>query len=247
MTFKDLVKEKKSTSIEFNAKNSKEVGQFLSDNGYELIQGDHGKISVEIDGKEVTIFKSDVLSVDGKKLEIIKPYDKRNINESTIDKVAKILGKPQKDGPFKDDEGMWKFKDGSYLKVSDSLSRMKYMAKDGSLVTSFTTVGQVKKYFTQSGLLESEELNEGVDISKFAVAMAKLTDNNDHMSARLLAAKLCGDKKIYEVVRATNNIIDYEGYNPISEYTYQLLNRVHEIGRKKHGQENWDKYIYSNT
>ena len=90
-----------------------------------------------------------------------------------------------------------------------------------------------------------EFLNEKQDLSKFADDMAKLTDRNDHMAARLLAAKLAGDKKLIEVVKSINAIINFERSNPISEYTFSVYERVMKVGENKYGSD-WNTYIRSN-
>jgi len=84
-----------------------------------------------------------------------------------------------------------------------------------------------------------------VDLSKYADKLAKLTEKNQHDEARLLVAKLIGDKKLIELVKAVNNIINYEGYNPISQYTSKVYDLLNVYGQEKFG-EDWDKYIYSN-
>ena len=92
-----------------------------------------------------------------------------------------------------------------------------------------------------------EFLNEGKDLSVYADTLAKMTDNNESMGTRLLCATLTGNKRIVEIVKAINNIVDYEKHNPINEYTNTIYTRIHELGRKKHGEDNWNKFIYSNT
>ena len=84
------------------------------------------------------------------------------------------------------------------------------------------------------------------DLSKFSDELAKMTDRNEHMAARLLMATLIDDKRLIEIVKACNNILDYEGHNAIYDYTNTLYSRMNEMGRKKYG-EDWDKYIYPNT
>ncbi len=98
-------------------------------------------------------------------------------------------------------------------------------------------------------LIKEETVNEKgkFDLPKFSKQLEQWTDDNDHMSARLLCAKLCEDKRVYEVVQSINNICEYARENPISEYTYKVMTNVHTLGRKKYGKEEWDKYVYSNT
>ena len=96
-------------------------------------------------------------------------------------------------------------------------------------------------------LKEKSELNEKKDLSKYADVMADMTDKNQHMEARLLMATLTEDKRLIEVTKSTNNIIDYAGSNVISDFTNKLYKDINSIGRKKYGKEEWDKYIYSNS
>ena len=92
---------------------------------------------------------------------------------------------------------------------------------------------------------ELAQLNEKKDLSKFKAEMIRFIDENNNMAERLLAANLTEDKRIIEIVKAINNIVDYERENPIHEYTYKIYGRVHELGRKKYGKEEWDKNIYN--
>ena len=84
------------------------------------------------------------------------------VSQSQVQKVRGILGRATKDGMKGNSEfGTWKFKDGSYIEVDDNKARIDYMGKDGKLITSYTTVNQMKSALYQSGLLESTELAEG--------------------------------------------------------------------------------------
>lgn len=89
-------------------------------------------------------------------------------------------------------------------------------------------------------------MNKTYNLANFSKELAKLTDNNEHMASRLLMATLIDDKRLIEIVKATNNIIDFEGHNPISDYTYSLYQKINEMGREKYGKD-WDVYIYPNT
>jgi hypothetical protein len=93
--------------------------------------------------------------------------------------------------------------------------------------------------------LEESDLSEATDLSKFASEMAKLTDRNDHGAARLLAAKLAGDKRLIKIVQAINIIIDLEGHNPISQYAYSVYQNIMKVGNNKFGDE-WETHIRSN-
>ena len=74
--------------------------------------------------------------------------------------------------------------------------------------------------------------------------MAKFTDRNEHYGSRLLATKLIDNKRMYEVCQAINSIVEFENDNKISEYTNFFMTKVHEIGRKKYGEDDWNKYIF---
>jgi len=68
--------------------------------------------------------------------------------------LTKILGKPDNVGKIgQAKEYTWVFNDGSNIRVQDDISRIEYYTQGGEFVTSFTTVGQVKKYLEQSGIL----------------------------------------------------------------------------------------------
>jgi hypothetical protein len=60
-------------SVEFDGKNAEEVESFLRKHGFNLKKEAKGRISVTVDGKETTIFKDDVVTIENKKLHIIKP------------------------------------------------------------------------------------------------------------------------------------------------------------------------------
>lgn len=93
----------------------------------------------------------------------------------------------------------------------------------------------------------NEDLDEKADLSSYSDVISDMTDKNQHMEVRLLMAKLTEDKRLIELVKATNNIIDYERSNPISTYTNKVYDYLNTAGRKKFGKVDWDKYIYSNT
>lgn len=100
----------------------------------------------------------------------------------------------------------------------------------------------MKKFTDILTLMESTK-----DLSAFSDQIKKATDRNDHMFTRIFMAKLIGDKRLIEVVQSINNIIDYENNNPISKYTYEIYKKMNILGRKKFGEENWDKNIYQYT
>ena len=99
---------------------------------------------------------------------------------------------------------------------------------------------------TFNEILNESVLNEKKDLSKYSDILSKLTDKNDHMTARLLMAELVGDKRLIEIVKGINNIIDYEKNNPISDYTYRIYTKLNVLGRKKYGEDEWNKNIYQN-
>ncbi len=100
------------------------------------------------------------------------------------------------------------------------------------------------EFITKSEVSESEEINEKKDLSKYKQQMIELVDDNNTMAERLLAATLTENKRLIEVVKAINNIVDFEKDNPIHEYTYKIYNLIHNEGRKKYGKEEWNKNIY---
>ena len=71
MTFREYLTEE---SIIFDAKNTKAVQKFLKK--YKTSIEDNGKLSVEIDGKDVTIFKGDTVSINNGKVVVKKPFNK---------------------------------------------------------------------------------------------------------------------------------------------------------------------------
>jgi hypothetical protein len=90
-----------------------------------------------------------------------------------------------------------------------------------------------------------EFITEGQDLSKYASKMSKLTDQNNHSAARILAATLTGDKGLIKVANAINDIIDLEGHNPISEYAHTFYKKTMKVGEKKFGAD-WVMHIKSN-
>jgi len=93
------------------------------------------------------------------------------------------------------------------------------------------------------------EIFEAQDLSKYANDMKKLTANNDNMAARMLMAKLIGDKKLIQKVQAINAIVDAERSMPheINDYNRKVYTQMQEMGRRKFGKDNWNKNIYSNN
>jgi len=85
-----------------------------------------------------------------------------------------------------------------------------------------------------------------IDLNKISKELKELTKNNYHSEVRLLIATLIDNKRLIEVVKATNVIIDFERYDIINEYTNLLYKRLYKMGVKKFGQGDWNKYIYSN-
>ncbi|TDT66940.1 hypothetical protein EDC55_1306 [Allofrancisella inopinata] len=85
------------------------------------------------------------------------------------------------------------------------------------------------------------------NLKDFAEVFADMTEKNQHMESLLLMAKLVENERIIEVVKAINNIIAYENFNPIASYRDKIYAQINELGRQKYGQDSWDKNIYSNT
>jgi hypothetical protein len=90
-----------------------------------------------------------------------------------------------------------------------------------------------------------KQIMEAQDLSKYHDTVAKWIDENDNMAVRILMAKLIGNKRLIEIVKAINNIIDYEKHNAIYDYSREIENRLHNLGRKKFGKDNWNKNIYN--
>ena len=69
MTLKQILEASKH--ITFDGTNVDELTSKLSD--FTLSQEENGKLSIEIDGKLVTIFKGDTIEYSDKKIKIVKP------------------------------------------------------------------------------------------------------------------------------------------------------------------------------
>jgi len=87
------------------------------------------------------------------------------------------------------------------------------------------------------------ELNEGLE--KEASKFLNLIDNNQHTDALLEAAKLTKDKTLIKLAEAVHTIIILERQNPINEYSHQLYTRIHEAGRRKYGEDEWNSNVYN--
>lgn len=72
MNFRDELKEGLNESIVFNGKNADEIKSLLKKQGAKVTQEPNGKLSVEIKGKDVTIFKDDEVTVKGKTVTVKK-------------------------------------------------------------------------------------------------------------------------------------------------------------------------------
>ena len=98
-------------------------------------------------------------------------------------------------------------------------------------------------YFRNKDL---SDINEKQDLSKFASTIADMTDKNQHMESFLLIATLLEDKRLIEVVKAINNIHDYESdITPIYKYKRSIEEKIHKLGRKKYGDD-WKTYVEDN-
>jgi len=75
-------------------------------------------------------------------------------------------------------------------------------------------------------------------LQNFEAPLKKLRENNEIMSIRLLMGTLTEDSRLIEIVKAINNIVDYENYNPIYEYSSEILKKINEKGRLKYGKTN---------
>jgi hypothetical protein len=83
------------------------------------------------------------------------------------------------------------------------------------------------------------------DLKKYSKVIKKATDGNFHGKVRMILAFLTEDKVLIKKVKATQIICNLEKQNPIHEYTYKLFKQANELGEKKYGKENWEKYIGS--
>jgi hypothetical protein len=98
---------------------------------------------------------------------------------------------------------------------------------------------------TNEEIAIEKDITEAKDLSSYKSKVAKWTGENDNNSIRELMAKLVGDKRLTKVVDAINAIVEYEGHNPISEYTQGIYTLLNNMGRKKYGDDNWNSNIYN--
>ena len=132
------------------------------------------------------------------------------LNEGMVDNVTKVLGKPTDIGA--DKAAMWKFKDGSYIKVSDSLSRIGYMDKNAEVITMFTTAAQVKKMVDQSGLVL-----EGVEIIRESVEATFGEIKSMYKELESVDSKW-GDE-LDRALKAMHSELESLGYTKENDYT----------------------------
>ena len=212
MKFSEMINEKVDT-ITFNAKNTDEVEKFLKKHKHKLNIENTGKISVEIDGNEKTIFKGDTISIKGKKIEIIKMNDKRNLSEATI----------ALDGIGKD----------SYFIKAMADDNVTFMIKgDDLLIVDKKDFKKAQKLLKDNGyspkaISESEIVTEAIDakkvldyyistmknIEKFGKYYSSDKSKVSKMERRMLSDYAGNDKKLKEIYKQlTNmaNILDTE-------------------------------------
>ena len=60
-------------SVTFDGKNKEKIQKLLNKGGFESNIESSGKFSVKINGKDVTIFKDDVVTIKNKKVSVTKP------------------------------------------------------------------------------------------------------------------------------------------------------------------------------
>lgn len=138
---------------------------------------------------------------------------------------------------------------GTLNKKVSSLGKLITISKDTKMKKAFDDMAKEidSTLVNLRSKVNEDTINEKKDLSKFADTMADLTANNDNMAARLLMATLTENKRLIEVVKAINSIIEFENHNPVSEYTNVVYKKINDEGRKKYGKAEWDKHIYSNN
>lgn len=60
-------------SVTFDGKNKEKIQKLLNKSGFESTIEPSGKFSVKINGKDVTIFKDDVVTIKNKNVTVTKP------------------------------------------------------------------------------------------------------------------------------------------------------------------------------
>ena len=70
--------------IEFDGKNFKEIEELLSRFGVNCSQDEDGKITIDPNGKNHTLFKDDIIIVDDNSLFLLPPIYSRYILEKNI-------------------------------------------------------------------------------------------------------------------------------------------------------------------
>lgn len=94
----------------------------------------------------------------------------KQIHEGVDKRVAKFKKEsgvyPEPKDSNYPNETIFVFKDGSSLRIYDDKNRMDYFGKDMKLITSYTTINQAIKAIDQSGLFESYDIHEGIEINE---------------------------------------------------------------------------------
>lgn len=95
--------------------------------------------------------------------------------------------------------------------------------------------------------MQDQSINEAPDFEKVGKQIAKLTDNNDHTSALLLAAEVFGSTKYINIMKAIQTIHNEERSIPegIRIYRESIRKQLDSYGKKKFG-DNWTTYVYQN-
>lgn len=59
--------------VQFDGKNADDITSILTENGFNTNQENNGKLTVEIDGIDMVIFKGDTVEINGNEVKILKP------------------------------------------------------------------------------------------------------------------------------------------------------------------------------
>jgi len=138
------------------------------------------------------------------------------------------------------------------IKFKKNIQAINAQKKSNQSNTEISAFGQssvgdseIRVELNKDAIQGINEMNEGVDLSKYKSKVAKWIDDNDNVEVRALMAKLVGDKRLIKVVDGINAIVDYETHNPIPKYTQDIYTLLNDMGRKKYGKDNWDSNIYN--
>lgn len=77
--------------------------------------------------------------------------------------------------------------------------------------------------------------------------IAKHTADNNNTKGYAIAAEIAGATKIVKILENIDKIQKLEGHMPhdLMNYRNSLYQQINEYGRRKHGAQYWDQYIYS--